>query len=232
MPKEDPIKDNNAEFSGQLQTFKNNVTDYSAVLGLSAGAVSGQAADADYIQYCVLCQNIALLYGRQWTAWLRGVRSGHGVAGSGAPVAPTLPTAVPAVSWGVEARFRALRQNVLDSSGYNPPIGEALGVIGAEMTRPDFGALKPRLKPKVSGNAVLVGWSWDGNGAFLDMIRLEVDRGDGKGFVLLAMDTTPNYTDTAPFPATPAKWTYRAMYYVGDNGVGQWSDPASVMVGA
>lgn len=133
---------------------------------------------------------------------------------------------------GRGSAFRALRQNVLDSSGYNPPIGEALGVIGAEMTRPDFGALKPRLKPKVSGNAVLVGWSWDGNGAFLDMIRLEVDRGDGKGFVLLAMDTTPNYTDTAPFPATPAKWTYRAMYYVGDNGVGQWSDPASVMVGA
>jgi hypothetical protein len=37
-------------------------------------------------------------------------------------------------------------------------------------------------------------------------------------------DTTPGYNDTEPFPATAAKWTYRAMYYVGDSPVGQWSD--------
>jgi hypothetical protein len=46
------------------------------------------------------------------------------------------------------------------------------------------------------------------------------------------MDTTPNYIDTEPFPATAAKWTYRAMYYVGDSPVGQWSDPVSINVGS
>ncbi len=66
----------------------------------------------------------------------------------------------------------------------------------------------------------------------LDMIRLEVDRGGGQGFVLLATDTTPNYTDTQPLPSTPAKWTYRGMYYVGDQPVGQWSDETSLNVGA
>jgi len=52
-----------------------------------------------------------------------------------------------------------------------------------------------------------------------------------KGFVMLTFDTTPNYTDTTPFPATPTKWTYRAIYRVGDSRVGQWSKPVTVTVG-
>ena len=59
------------------------------------------------------------------------------------------------------------------------------------------------------------------------MIELVVDRSDNKGEVLLAQDTTPNYTDTTPFPATPTKWTYRAIYRVGDSRVGQWSELGS-----
>jgi hypothetical protein len=44
-------------------------------------------------------------------------------------------------------------------------------------------------------------------------------------------DTTPGYTDNQPFPAAPVKWTYRAIYRLGDNRVGQWSKPVSVTVG-
>ena len=83
----------------------------------------------------------------------------------------------------------------------------------------------------ISGNQVAVGWGWSGNAAFLDMIELQVDRGDGKGFVFLTYDTTPGYTDTAPLPATPVKWTYRGIYRVGDAQVGVWSKPVSVTVG-
>jgi len=72
---------------------------------------------------------------------------------------------------------------------------------------------------------------WGGNGAFLDICEIQVDRDDSKGFVLLTFDTTPNYTDTTPFPPAPAKWTYRAIYRVGDQRVGQWSKPLSVAVG-
>jgi hypothetical protein len=63
------------------------------------------------------------------------------------------------------------------------------------------------------------------------MIELVVDRSDNQGEVLLAQNTTPNYTDTAPFPATPTKWTYRGIFRVGDSRVGQWSKPVSVTVG-
>ncbi len=50
-------------------------------------------------------------------------------------------------------------------------------------------------------------------------------------FVLLAIDTTPGYTDTQPFPSAPAKWTYQAIYRVADNRVGQWSNEVSIAVG-
>ena len=49
---------------------------------------------------------------------------------------------------------------------------------------------------------------------------------------MLAFDTTPGYTDTEPFPATPAKWQYRAIYREDDQPVGQWSDIVTVAVGA
>ena len=55
--------------------------------------------------------------------------------------------------------------------------------------------------------------------------------GDGKGYGLLAYDTTPNYTDTAPLPATPVKWKYKGIYRVGDQRVGLWSNEVSITVG-
>ena len=70
------------------------------------------------------------------------------------------------------------------------------------------------------------------DGAFLDICELQVDRtGAGTAFGPLAFDTTPGYTDTEPFPATPTKWTYRAIYRVGDQRVGQWSKSVSITVG-
>ena len=62
------------------------------------------------------------------------------------------------------------------------------------------------------------------------MCEIQVDRGD-KQFVLLACDTTPGYVVTQPFPSTPTKWTYKAIYRAGDAQVGQWSKPESVTVG-
>ena len=59
-----------------------------------------------------------------------------------------------------------------------------------------------------------------------------MDRNDGKGFVFLAIDTTPGYTDTQPLPAVPAIWIYRAIYRVGDHQVGLWSNPVSLPVTA
>jgi hypothetical protein len=82
-----------------------------------------------------------------------------------------------------------------------------------------------------SGARVGIPWGWSGYAAFLDICEIQVDRSDSKGFAMLTFDTTPNYTDTTPFPTTPTKWTYRAIYRVGDSRVGQWSKLVSVTAG-
>ncbi len=70
------------------------------------------------------------------------------------------------------------------------------------------------------------GWS-----AWLNLCEIQEDRGDGKGFALLTIDTTPNYTDTTPLPAgQSAVWKYRAIFHQGDARVGQWSETASIAV--
>jgi len=62
------------------------------------------------------------------------------------------------------------------------------------------------------------------------MIELQVDR-YGNGYVFLANDTTPCYTDTTLLPAAPTIWKYRGIYRVGDQRVGQWSNEVTITVG-
>ncbi|HEY5041366.1 MAG TPA: hypothetical protein VIK53_05130 [Verrucomicrobiae bacterium] len=230
--KSDYIAQNDDAFNAQLQTFKNGIASYSAVIGVIAAQIAAQAADAAYFDYTLKCMNIMANGALQWTGWKNLERTGGNPPASGAPVAPVFPAAVPAVAPGIEARFRALVQIIKTSASYNETIGQALGIEGAQQTGPDLTTIQPVIDAVISGNHVNVKWGWGGNSAYLDICEIQVDRGDGKGFVLLAFDTTPGYTDTQPFPAAPVTWTYRAIYRVGDAQVGQWSNPVSVTVPA
>jgi hypothetical protein len=232
MPKGNYIQGNDNAFSAQLITFKNNIGGYAATLGLTPAQVTEQAADSGYLEYVLQCLGIMQNSAQQWTSWKDIARGGGTPPPTGAPVAPTLPTAVPAVAPGIEVRFRALVKQIKASAGYNVAIGQALGIEGAQQTPPDFTTLQPDIDVAINGSHVDVDWGWGGYGAFLDLCELQVDRGDGKGFVLLAYDSTPGYSDTTPFPATPTKWTYKAIYRVGDSQVGLWSNPVSITVPA
>ena len=229
MPKSDYIQSRDEEFSQQLLTFRNNITPYVATLGLTAPQVASQSADALYFQFLVACQSLARDFGQQCTAWKTILRRGGEAPGTGVPQVPAFGTPPPVVAPGIEVRFRALAQQIKNQPAYNDAIGEALGLEGPAQTGPDYDALQPEISARVVGSRVEVEWDWAGQRAFLDMCELQVDR--GAGFVLLAFDTTPGYSDTHPFPATPARWTYRAIYRKGDAQVGQWSQLASVMVG-
>ncbi|MEQ1862596.1 MAG: hypothetical protein ABMA13_21965 [Chthoniobacteraceae bacterium] len=90
--------------------------------------------------------------------------------------------------------------------------------------------VKPVIDAAKSGNHVEIDWGWQGNRAFLQGIRIEVDRGDGI-WRLLTIDTTPGYNDTEALPATTTKWKYRAIYLVDDQQVGEWSQTAEATVG-
>jgi hypothetical protein len=232
MPKNNYIQSNDNAFSAQLKTCKNNIGDYATILGLSAAQVTSQAADSDYLEYVLQCMALMQNSAQQWTVWKDIIRDGGTPPPTGAPVLPTLPAAVPAVAPGIEVRFRALVKSIKANANYNVSIGDALGIEGAQQTPPDYITLQPVIQVDISGNRVEVDWGWQGYSAYLDQCELQVDRGDGKGFVLLAYDTTPGYVDTAPFPATPTKWTYKAIYRVDDAQVGQWSNPVTLTVNA
>ena len=232
MPKTDYIKNRDADFANQLITFKLNIGAYATALAVTPAQVTAQAADADYFQYALVCQEICTQCARQWTSWRDLIREGGAPPASGVPAEVSFPPAVPAVPPGIEARFRALVKQIKAYPAYNEGIGQVLGIEGAVQTGPDYAVLKPDISLEPSGGFVLIRWGWQGYSAYLDMIEILVDRADGKGFVTLCLDTTPDYLDTTPAPATAAKWTYKAIFRIGDQRVGQWSDEVSLAVGA
>jgi hypothetical protein len=234
MRKSDPIEQNDDAFNLQMQTCKTGIGSYAAVLNLTPAEIAEQANDSGYFDYLLKCRAVMVQAGQQWTTWKDLIRDGGTPPANGAPVLPVLPplpATVTVVAPGIEGRFRALVQLIKANKNYNASIGEALDIEGTEQAGPDLATVQPLIDAVISGNHVNVKWGWGGNAAFLDICEILVDRGDGKGFVLLTFDTTPNYTDTAPFPAVPTKWTYKAIYRVGDAQVGLWSLPVSIVVG-
>jgi len=218
-------------FAAQLQAFKNSIGGYASKLGITPDEVAAQAADADYFSYVLACHEIMRNSAHQWTDWKDFARAGGNPPPTGVPVATAFPPAVPEVVPGIEARFRALVKRIKAAADYVESVGQALDLEGTEQNGPELNTVQPEIDAAINGTHVNVLWSWGGHAAFLDMCELQVDRGNGKGFVLLALDTTPSYADTALFPPAPTKWTYQAIYYVGDKRVGQWSNPVSVTVG-
>ena len=87
--------------------------------------------------------------------------------------------------------------------------------------------LKPILNVALKAAHPNVGWTKQG----MDGLEILVDRGAG-AFSFLAFDTIPDYLDTAPLPAPGASavWKYKAIYRLGDEQVGQWSDVVSIPV--
>ena len=104
-----------------------------------------------------------------------------------------------------------------------------LGIVGTEKSAPDLETVQPVFTARIVSGQVFIDWKWGGLSDFVDLFRLQVNR--GAGWVDLAYDTTPGYTDTAPFPTPPAVWKYRGEYRVGDEAVGVWSNEVSVTVG-
>ena len=217
-----------------LVNWCNKLPIYATTLGLSPAQLSAAIADALWLVYVL-------------QAWLGAVRTfsvactnaatdaqtGDGTKLCALPAftPPALPVGGTPVNTGALSRIFAVVQIIKDGSGCTDAIASELAIVGTAQSGPDYATLAPTLKLTVTPAGVNVGWGFAGFAAFLDMIELQVDRGDGKGYGPLAFDTTPGYLDTCPRPATLTKWKYKGIYRVGDQQVGNWSAEVSVNVG-
>ena len=151
-------------------------------------------------------------------------------------VPPPLPAATPGglpavvpVEEGALERIFATVQVIKEAEGYSAEIGQDLGIIGSAVTPPDLNLIVPDLSAMVTATHVFLKWGWGGWSDWLDMCEIQVDRGNG--WETLMFDSDPNFKDLTPFPASPAKWKYRAIYRAGESRVGQWSPEVTVNVG-
>ena len=218
-----------------LGNFATKLPQYTGVLGLNAAQVTASGADCNWLIY-VLQQWLPAV--RHWalagTDASEEAQTGAGGNPQALPIftPPALPDGTVAVNPGALDRVFALVQAIKDGGKSTDTINTNLGLLGSAQTPPDYATLQPILSVSITGGQMQVKWGWEGFSAFLDSCEIQVDRGDGKGFGLLTIDTTPNYTDTQAFPAPgqSALWKYKAIYREGDQRVGQWSDVTSVAV--
>ncbi len=210
-----------------LNNLSGKLPTYQAALGLTAADVASLTADAAFFAYALNAQTQVTAYAQQWTAYKNAARSGSGTALGLAPVAPSLGIAPAEVAPGIFGRATALVARIKAAPGYTNSIGQALQLIGAD-NPVDPTTLKPVLDVELDAGEVDISWTKQG----MDALEIQVDRGDGKGFVFLAIDTIPNYTDTAAMPPAgqSALWKYKGIYIQADQRVGQWSDVVSIPV--
>ena len=219
LPKDDAGKD------GWLTNLAAQAPTYSTDLSLSIGDVASLGNDAPFYHWTILAQEQVAAYAQAWTAYKNKARNGTGPTMGTVPVPPILPPMPTAVPPGIFGRTAALVGRMKKATGYTEVIGQTLQIIGADQTV-DVNALKPILTVALVAGQVAIGWTKQG----MDSIEIEVDRGEG--FVFLAIDTVPGYTDTAAMPAAgqSALWKYKAIYRLNDERVGQWSDVVSLPV--
>ena len=212
---------------GWLINLANKLPTFKVALNLTDADVTGTQADAAFFNWTLNNQVEVNTYGQEWTAYKNAARSGTGPSLGEPPVAPVISPAPAAVAPGIITRATALVARIRVSPGCTESIAKALGIIGTDSTI-DLTNLKPTLTAFLLNGQVVVGWTKQG----MDGLEIHVDRGDGKGFVFLAIDTVPDYTDTAALPAAgqAALWKYMAIYRQGDDRAGQWSDAVSIAV--
>ena len=211
-----------------LTNFAKKLDSYVTVLGLTSASAAAVVADAAYYSWTIQVLLLYRDYAQAWTAFKNDLSAGTQLGA--APPVPNIPVAPTAVAPNILGRLGKLVATIKNAPGYTDAIGQDLGIVGPEASKSPAALedLKPVLVLALIAKGLNIGWTKQGNRRL--NLWLEVDRGDGAGWVFLALDTEPDYIDTRPV-AAPAVWQYRAQYRLGDEPVGHWSDVARQVVG-
>ena len=229
MSKRDFVPNDDGSVAALLEKLTVGMDIHGLALGFSATEISALTADSTYFRFVLTQQHELRSVSQQWTAWKDSLRDGGDGTPTVVPAFHSPPTTLPTpVAPGVVGRMRAAARRVKASPNYSVAIGKALGIEGIEESTPDYNAAQPELTAELTGDRVRIAWARRA----ADAVELHVDRGDGKGFVFLAIDSMPYYFDTTPIPTAPTVWRYKAMYRKHDERIGQWSSLVTVALGS
>jgi hypothetical protein len=215
-------KDFQHNFGDKLPTYQSK---YNITLAEVTDVNNGDA----YFTYWLDVLGEVDAYKQKVTQFKNELRDGvpAGATAAVAPVAPTFAPAPTAVEPGIFVRSTALGNRIKKHKDYVSSDGVDMQLEGAEKPQPDTINGKPALKIIFKAGQPFVQWPKGG----FDALYIEVDR-DGLGWKFLAVDSEPDYLDTAALPATATAWKYRAIYIFHDEKVGQWSDEVTITVKA
>ncbi len=202
---------------------------YAEKYGITQDEIEDKQKGSLYFTYWLNSRNQNGTYLKKMTQFKNELCYGvpAGSTASIEPAPPTLAAAPASVPPGLFKRASSLGLVIKKKSNYTVADGNDLGLEGVELVA-DMQALKPILTLRlVDGGKPQIQWKKKGT----DGLEIYVDRGDGN-WVFLAVNTTPNYTDTTALPSgtTNALWKYKAIYRFNDVHVGQWSDVTAITV--
>lgn len=215
-----------------LENFRLKLALYAVALSLDSARVADIIADARWLVHLLVSWLESVrTQGKAATKTMEQAMTGSGPMTLPVHTPPPLPAGVVARPAGALTRVFDLIAEIKDNDACTEAMRIDLGIVGAEDGPPDLLTVRPDITAVIAATGVQIGWGWQGLVKFLDQCEIQVDRGDGKGWVVLTFDTTPGYLDTTPFPTALTKWKYRAIYRVDDQQVGLWSEEASVSIG-
>jgi hypothetical protein len=158
-----------------------------------------------------------------------------------APAAPVFSATLKADVMGRNAKYADV---IKAHTSYTPAIGKDLEIIAAGTntgtgtgthttsttgSSAKLAVLKPVLIIKLHSAMPYIRW----HKGTTHLLRLMVNRNDGKGFVLLVIASHFSYTDKFALPAiaTSAIWQYKAIYLdTKEDEIGEWSEVAQITV--
>ncbi len=212
------------------------LTQFSGALPAHATTLGIAPADVTFVQNSkiffdyLLSTNVALK--RQVNEWVaykdRFVNEKFGITIGILPTVPTITPPAVVITEPIFSRIALMVKNIKSTPTYNEEIGRELGIIGVEIIEPDLNTVKPQIYVISNANEVIVKWMKDR----FTSIDVYIDRGKGRGFEYLANDSRPPFNMLIDLPqgAAPETWTFKVIYRIGDQQVGLYSDPVSIVV--
>ncbi len=224
----DFVEKEDKEFSTQLKTFSDGMNSATApngaTVGMSPAEIAEAKKDSDYFKYALDQQDKAKGFSQSFTKYKNDLRKGSTVA-IVEPVFDVPAVVPPAVTAGVEDRFRKKVAKVKKSGSYTRGIGEAWHIEAPESTV-ELGI--PEFEVVIAANHPVLKWKKK----TADAARIEKDRSDGKGWVFMDNDFKSPWVDKDDLPPAgqSAVWNYRIIYLVNDEQVGDYSKVITVTV--